>query len=101
MAAQELCSSKHQDIVDVATVEGVSRCQPVGARMLIEAGCAGPVVVTAMMNDNMQQSPVVDYFYRSRQFPTHLKFRTDIKWTFRYFWDAETLSLRVSPFYRT
>jgi hypothetical protein len=79
MAAQELCSSKHQDIVDVATIEGVSRHQPVRAHMLMEAGCAGPVVVTAIMNDNMQQSPVVDYFYRSRQFPTHIQFGTDIR----------------------
>lgn len=32
----------------------------------------GPVDVTVIINDSIQQSPVVDYFYRSGQFLNHV-----------------------------
>jgi hypothetical protein len=34
---------------------------------LMGTGSVGPVDVTTLINDNIQQSPVVDYFYRSGQ----------------------------------
>jgi hypothetical protein len=36
--------------------------------ILIGTGCIGPVDMTAIINDDIQQSPVVGYFYRSGQF---------------------------------
>ena len=63
MAAQELCSSNHQDIIDAATLEGVFSCWHIWEDDQIFIW-TGPAYVTTIMNDNLQQSAVVAYFCR-------------------------------------
>jgi len=58
--------------------------------------CTGLVNVTTIINDDLQQNAVVAYFCRSASFTTCNLIICQA--TYRYFWDHNTLSLRVGVF---
>jgi hypothetical protein len=98
MAAQELCLSNYEDIIDAATVEGEFSCL---SKEIYENECrfvrTAPIDVTPIINNDLQQRPIVAYFCRSASIPAFgLDSIGDIKAICRYFWDKDTLSIRVS-----